>query len=603
MLYYPLSMKKLAILFLVMSILSACASSGKNSDLNAEAEKFLASFERQYQPLSYASQLAQWDANVNISEENDRKRVEAEKALADFLGSPDNLKTTAKFLEDEKELKDKERWQLLKLMYNAARRPGTIPEVVDALIVAEAKQSSDLYGFVFKANIKGKEVPLTANDIVSKLIESNDLEERTAVWTASKEVGKKIKDGLENVRDLRNQVAREMKYTSFFDLEVSDYGMSTKEMMALMEKLYADILPLYRELHTFARYELAKRYNQSVPDELPATWVPNRWGQEWPGIVKSVDMNELFKGKDEKWIIKTAENFYVSLGFAPLNPGFWQRSDLYPVGKGEKRQKNTHASAWHLDLADDYRSLMSVEPDWDWFLTTHHELGHIYYFIEYTRPDIPLLLRDGANRGFHEAIGTLISLAAGQQPYLQEIGLLPPEKNIDDIQWLLNEAMDYVIFIPFSAGTMTHFEHDLYEENLPKEKFNERWWQLVKKYQGIVPPGPRGEEYADAATKTHINDDPAQYYDYAISSATLFQLHNHIAKNILKQSPNKCNYYKSKEVGKFLQAILQKGAAVDWRQLMKETTGEDINAKAMLTYFAPLMDYLKEVNQGRKYTI
>src|SRR5690606_17030768 len=130
-----------------------------------------------------------------------------------------------------------------------------------------------------------------------------------------------------------------------------------------------------------------------------------------------------------------------------------------------------------------------------------------------------------------------------------------------------------------------------------------RWWELAKKYQGMVPPSERGEHYCDAATKTHINDDPAQYYDYALSYALLYQLHNHIARNILKQDPRATNYYGNKEVGKFLNGILSQGATKDWRQVLKETTGDALNAKAMLDYFQPLVSWLKEENQGRNYSL
>jgi peptidyl-dipeptidase A len=157
--------------------------------------------------------------------------------------------------------------------------------------------------------------------------------------------------------------------------------------------------------------------------------------------------------------------------------------------------------------------------------------------------------------------------------------------------------------MPWASGVMTHFEHDLYAKNLPENQWNKRWWELAKQYQGIVPPSKRGEEYCDAATKTHINDDAAQYYDYALSDVLLMQLHDHIATKILKQDPHNTNYYGSHAVGEFLSSILTPGESVDWRTLLKEKTGEELSARAMLNYFAPLMSWLKEQNKGRKHTI
>jgi len=283
-----------------------------------------------------------------------------------------------------------------------------------------------------------------------------------------------------------------------------------------------------------------------------------------------------------------------------LPKSFWEKSDLYQLPPGDKRNKNTHASAWHLDLEQDVRSLMSVEPNYRWFQTSHHELGHIYYFMGYSNPKVPLTLREGANRAFHEAVGDLIGIAARQPAYLRQIGLLPEDREIDQVQWLLDEALnEAVAFIPFSAGTMSFFEHDLYEENLSPDEFNKRWWEYVGRFQGVEPPKARGEEFCDGCTKTHISDDPAQYYDYAMAFVLKYQLHTYIAKNILKQDPHDCNYYGNKEVGKFLWELLSLGATRDWREVILEKTGEEVSTRAMLEYFEPLMEHLKKENAGR----
>lgn len=151
---------------------------------------------------------------------------------------------------------------------------------------------------------------------------------------------------------------------------------------------------------------------------------------------------------------------------------------------------------------------------------------------------------------------------------------------------------------------MSQFEHDLYAKNLAPDQFNKRWWELVKQYQGIVPPsGERGENYCDAATKTHINDDPAGYYDYALSFVLLFQLHDHIAKNILHQDVHATNYFGNRETGKFIADIMRPGGTGDWRKMLKEKTGEELSARAMLDYFTPLQAWLKEQNKDRTYTL
>src|SRR5262249_5373064 len=192
---------------------------------------------------------------------------------------------------------------------------------------------------------------------------------------------------------------------------------------------------------------------------IPAHWLNNRWSQNWTGLIDAANLDERFKDKSPEWIVKTAEQFYTSLGFSKLPDTFWTRSDLYPVKPGDSLKKNTHASCWHVDLEKDIRSLMSVEPNEQWFTTAHHELGHGYYFMTYTRPDVPPLLRLGANPAFHEGMGELIAMAAGQVPYLKSLSILPKDSQPDPTAFLLNDGLaNSVPFIFCNSGTITHLQ-------------------------------------------------------------------------------------------------------------------------------------------------
>lgn len=572
--------------------------------LTAQAQAFIDSYTAEYQRLYTASSNAEWDSNTRIVEGDDtnaRRTKEANERIAGFTGSTLNVALARRFLSRRRELAPLQVKQLERIVYLAGASPESARDVVRERIAAETRQNEKLYGYTFK--IDGRAV--TPNQIDEILRTSTNVEERRKAWLASKEVGKELRDGLADLQRLRNAVVSPLGYKSFNTYQVAEYGMSAEEMQRLMDGFLRELRPLYRELHTYARYELAKRYNQPVPDELPADWLPNRWAQNWSSMVQveGLNINDALKQKSPEWIVRQAEDFYVSLGFPPLPASFYTKSSLYPLPADSPFKKNTHASAWHMDLNNDLRSLMSVEPNADWYETTHHELGHIYYYVSYTRPEIPVLLRAGANRAYHEAFGTMLGLASTQKPFLVNRGLASADAKTDETQLLLKEALNYVVYMPFAAGVMSGFEYDLYDGRLPKAEYNRRWWELVRKYQGVVPPARRGEEFADAATKTHINDDPAQYYDYALSTILLFQIHDHIARKILKQNPRATNYYGSKEVGAFLRRLMEPGASREWRTVLREAIGEDLSAGAMLRYFEPLTAHLKEVNKGRRHTL
>ena len=565
--------------------------------LQERADRFLKTVNAGYQALYRVNTEAQWLASTDVNPEHDASSETAGKAMAAFTGSPALIDEAMELLKSKEKLNPLTRAELARVLLNAAEGPMTNPALVNARIAAETKQASVLNSFTFK--LDGK--PITANEIDNTLSNETDLAKRQAVWEASKQSGTALKPGLMALQQLRNGVAQELGYPDYFSLQVASYGMTTPEMVALQDNFMRELRPLYLQLHTWVKYELAKKYHQPVPKRIPAHWINNRWSQEWSGIVEAANLDDRFKDRKPEWIVKTAEQFYTGLGFAPLPGTFWERSDLYPVPAGNPRKKNTHASCWHVDLDKDIRSLMSVEPNSQWFFTAHHELGHAYYFMSYTRPEVPPLLRLGANPAFHEGMGELISLAASQVPYLQSAGVLPADFKADQNAFLLNDALSHSVpFIFWSSGTMTHWEADVYAGKLSPNEWNARWWKYVQDMQGVEAPSPRGEQFCDAATKTHINDNPAYYYSYAIATVFKFQVNDFIARKILHEPPQSCNYANRKDVGEFLRKIMEKGGTEDWRKVLSEATGEPLSTRAMVEYFKPLMAWLQEQNQGRQ---
>ncbi len=566
--------------------------------IQERADRFLELVNSGYQAISKVENEAQWRAVTDVKPEHDSAAEVAGKARAAFTGNPTLIREAKELLKHKNSLKPITVRQLQRALLIAAEAPMTNPELAAARIEAEVKQASLLNSFEFK--LKGKLI--TPNEIDNLLQTNINLGARLDVWKASKEIGPALKPGLVKLRDLRNGVAKELGYADYFALQSASYDTTTEEMLKLQEDFMKELRPLYLQIHTYVKYELAKRYNQPVPKLIPAHWINNRWAQNWTGIVPAAaDLDDRFKDKTPEWIVQCSEQFWKGLGFPSLPESFWKLSDLYPVKPGENRKKNTHASCWHIDLDKDIRSLMSVEPNSQWFETAHHELGHAYYDLSYSRPEVPMLLRTSANPAFHEGIAEFASLASWQPSYLKSLGVLPPEMEIDQLQFLLNDAIaNSVPFIYWASGTMTHWEADIYANNLDPNQWNARWWKYVREFQGVEPPEPRGEEFCDPATKTHINDAPCYYFSYPTATVIRFQLVDYICKNILKRPPQDANYANSKEAGKFLRSLMEKGATEDWRQLLKKTTGEGLSTRAMLEYFKPLTKWLEEQNKGRK---
>ncbi|HYG53091.1 MAG TPA: M2 family metallopeptidase, partial [Flavobacteriales bacterium] len=407
-------MKKIMLLTAVAFIMGCGGNKDKNTEgdkkdsgaIKQEAQKFLDSYTKTFQKLLVDLNEGQWTLQTHIVPGDtmaNYKAQQSDKAFADFTGSQENIDAAKKFLKKQGELTDLQIRQFKYILFMAGNNPASAGNLVPKKIKATNDQTEKLFGF--KYTLKGK--PVTVNDLDRILKESNNLDERLAAWNASKEVGKTLKDGLVNLQGLRNGVVKPLGYTDYFSYQVSEYEMSSEELLAECDNMVKELWPLYRELHTWARYELADKYKKPVPDLLPAHWLPNRWGQDWTQLVnvEGLDIDAELKKKKPEWIIQKAEEFYVGMGFDKLPQTFWEKSSLYPVKADAGYSKNNHASAWHIDNDKDVRSLMSVEPNSEWWGTTLHEMGHIFYYLEYSKPEIPLILRNGTNRGYHEAFG------------------------------------------------------------------------------------------------------------------------------------------------------------------------------------------------------
>lgn len=558
-------------------------------------------YEDLYQGLSTAAAEAHWKAATDLTGEHLGERIGAKRALAVFVGSRYVIENSRRFLRERDMLTELEFRQLDKILLNAAESPATIPETVRARIQAEANYEQALDSAVYCLERRNGQClkPLTASELDQRLRSSTDAGERRRLWEAAQQPAAGMKEQLDRVRTLRNRVAAELGYSSYFHLRVADYGMSVPEMMQLMDRTVADLDPLYAALHRYAARRLSSRYGQPAGENLPVHWLGDPWGRQWWGLSGEPDPDAAFKNRSPQWVVEQAARFYASLGWPSLPRSFWDRSDLYALPPGAARRKHPGAFCWAIDRAQDVRCLMNVSASREAFRASHQELAGAYYHLAYSDPRIPVVLREGASRAFYVAVGELFRAAAGQQPYLQQLGLSRREPEMSQGQRLLEEALEgAVVAMPWYAGVLSRFEYELYEQRLPAERFNRRWWELTARYQRIAPPTARGGDQCDPCAVVYMAEAPTQAYDYAIAQLIKYQLHDYITRNLLKQSPWQCNYYGNREVGRWLWEILNQGATRDWRQLLREKTGEDLSTRAMLAYFEPLRAYLDQLGTG-----
>jgi peptidyl-dipeptidase A len=387
--------------------------------------------------------------------------------------------------------------------------------------------------------------------------------------------------------------------------------MSAAEFEAETERLWEQVKPLYDGLHCYARGKLQERYGKElVPDgkPVPAHLFGNMWAQQWNNIydllepypgVSDLDVTAEIKrqGYDAKRMTESAESFYVSLGFPRLPASFWERSMLT---RPRDREVDCYASAWNMDAKGDVRIKQCIQTTEEELYTIYHELGHVYYYLSYV--DQPYLYQTGAHDGFHEAIGDTINLSM-TEGYLADIGLLPKGMK-SGREALINRQMkvaaDKIAFLPFGK-LVDQWRWGVFSGAIEPAKYNEAWWDLRRKYQGIEAPAARSEEDFDPGAKYHIPGN-TPYTRYFLSFVLQFQLHRALCEAAGFHGPlHECSIFGSEEAGRRFREMLALGASQPWQDALEKLTGRrEMDATAIVEYFQPLMGWLEEQNRGRQ---
>ncbi len=454
--------------------------------------------------------------------------------------------------------------------------------------------------------------PINGSDIEAAMGSERDPARLKEMWVSWHDnVGAPMRADYAQMTTLANQGAKELGYADAGALWRSGYDMSPEQFAQLTDKIWGELEPLYKALHTYVRWKLNEKYGDAVQAKsgpIRADLLGNMWAQEWGNIYDVVapkgagdvgyDTGELLKanGYDPIKMVKAGEGFYSSLGFAPLPKTFWERSQ---ITKPADREVICHASAWDIDNLDDIRIKMCTKVNGDDFVTIHHELGHNYYQRAYKNQ--PFLYKNGANDGFHEAIGDTVALSITPD-YLVKIGLLDLAKvpSADkDIGLLLRQAMDKVAFLPFGL-LIDKWRWGVFSGQIPAGQYQAGWDALRLKYQGVVPPVARDETKFDPGAKYHI---PAgvPYARYFLARVLQFQFYKAACEQAGWKGPlHRCSFYGNKQVGEKLNAMLAMGQSKPWPDALQVFTGSrEMSGKALVEYFAPLKTWLDQQNKGK----
>ncbi|EDX79901.1 MAG: M2 family metallopeptidase [Phenylobacterium sp.] len=489
----------------------------------------------------------------------------------------------------------------LGIVLPAPNRPGAAEELSQITTRLDSTYSTGKFDF------KGQ--PITLDEASLILADSRDPNETKALYEGWRTISPVMKNDYARMVEIANEGARELGFSDTGALWRSGYDMPADDFAEETDRLWAQVKPFYENLHCYVRARLNAKYGDAVqPDHGPirADLLGNMWSQQWGNIydvvaptsggASSYDLTELLKSADYDPVkmVKTGEGFYVSLGLDPLPQTFWERSQIV---RPRDREVVCHASAWDLDNADDIRIKMCTNVNGDDFYTVHHELGHNYYQRAYKNQ--PMLFRNGANDGFHEAIGDFVGLSALTPTYLNQIGLLKTTPGAqEDIPFLLKMALDKIAFLPFGL-MVDRWRWGVFSGETSPDQYNAAWTADMLKYQGLVPPGPRPTNAFDPGAKYHVPGN-TPYTRYFLAHIYQFQFQRAACKQAGWTGPlHRCSVYGNEAVGARFNAMLEMGQSKPWPEAMQAFTGETANdASAVADYFAPLNQWLTVQNRG-----
>uniref|UniRef100_A0A8D2J4I8 Angiotensin-converting enzyme n=1 Tax=Varanus komodoensis TaxID=61221 RepID=A0A8D2J4I8_VARKO len=587
-------------------------------DVTEKAAQFLTQFDAKAEDLSYESSVASWNYNTNITEENAIKMNEAGARWSSFY---DEASINASNFNVDSIANDTIK---LQLHFLQNRGSSVLPTEKYNQLNSILNKMSTLYstGTVCREDDPFTCLPLEPG-LDQIMAESKNYAERLWAWQGWRaDVGKRMRPLYEGYVELNNEAARKNGYSDYGDYWRGDYEVdfpeayryTRDELVTDVEKTFQQIEPLYKELHAYVRAHLREVYGFHLIDPkgcLPAHLLGDMWGRFWTNLYPlmipypnkpNIDVSSAMvqKNWNVTMIFKAAEQFFSSVGLFNMTADFWTKSMLEEPNDG--RKVVCHPTAWDMGKKD-YRIKMCTKVNMDDFLTAHHEMGHIEYDMAYS--DLPILLRGGANEGFHEAVGEIMSLSAATPKHLKSLGLLEPnfqEDNETDINFLLKQALTIVGTMPFTY-MLEKWRWMMFSGEIPKEQWMQKWWQMKRDIVGVVEPLPHDETYCDPAALFHVANDYSfiRYYTRTIFQ---FQFQEALCEAAgHKGALFKCDISNSKEAGLKLRNMLALGRSEPWTKALEIMTGEKkMNATPLLHYFEPLRLWLVQNNKANNRT-
>jgi peptidyl-dipeptidase A len=597
-----------AVLGLTCAIAIGCAAGGSvpapAGASPADAKTFLDNVNATLLKLGIAQGQAGWVQQTFITDDSEAIAARVNQEFADAMAK--FAKEAVRF--DKVEVPADQRRQLTLLKVALVLAPPADPK--------ESEELSKIMAGLESAYGKGKWCPDPAkpdackniDDITKILAESRNEKEIRAAWEGWHTIAPPMRDDYTRFVALSNKGAKELGFADTGAMWRAKYDMPPDEFTKELDRLWDQVRPLYLKLHAYVRMKLHAKYGDLAPANgpMPAHLLGNIWAQDWTNVYPLVapanadpgfSLTDILKKRRMPALdmVRAGERFYSSLGFAPLPKTFWERSLFV---RPKDREVVCHASAWDIDLAEDIRIKMCIEQTAEDFTTIHHELGHNYYQRAYK--DLPPLFRDSANDGFHEAIGDTIALSVTPE-YLVKIGLLDKAPDASrDIGLLMNRALEKIAFLPFGL-LIDQWRWKAFAGETPATGYNKSWWELRLKYQGVAPPAPRGEEFFDPGAKYHVPDN-TPYTRYFLAHILQFQFHRALSKAAGCTLPlHRCSIFESKDAGQRLNAMLSMGQSRPWQEALEKMTGsKQMDATAILDYFAPLSAWLDEQLKGQQ---
>ncbi|XP_011646803.1 angiotensin-converting enzyme-like isoform X2 [Pogonomyrmex barbatus] len=359
---------------------------------------------------------------------------------------------------------------------------------------------------------------------------------------------------------------------------------------------WSRINTLHKKIVKFIGTNLARKYDITINDTIPAYLLGSLQGYDWMDISSdALPYSELiYDLKKNLWrkkyvgksLYKIASNLGSILLRQVPQAEFWDKSEF-----------NQQCPSRLLNFCrDGMRISTCSKASTSNFLTAHEDVGKIL-FNQMTVQNTPVLNMVNRYSGLEEGISTLFGILSASPAWLNHIHLINNTKENNEQYKIVSLMITALSILPRLAY---YYSADLWRLNAIQENITDpaqliaSWWKYRQEYEGISS--------TNMDNPTFMNDNyivrNKPYLPKILGTMLSFQLYEYT----LDSTEVRYDAIDEKLMSSAIIKMIQHSGDCEWPDILnKFVEMDDISVDALLSYFTPLEEFIEENEEDFAY--